>query len=80
MLVKYCDIDGGEVLYEEEVQDIAGLMAIFKKGCEFNLHFSSDNYYTGEFENSLLNIFTEESGEMKKELLLYFEIKVSGGN
>ncbi len=54
------------LLYEYECLDVAGLYkAINESG---SIHFDFEIY---EYDNSILNHYTDESGQMKQELIIY---------
>lgn len=77
MIVRFCDIDGGNVLLEQERNDIADLMAIFRTDSEFNLYYSKEQFYNGKFVSSTLSIEAskEFEGVMNDILYLYFDIR-----
>lgn len=55
-------------LYEYECLDVAGLYKAIEKS--ETLHFDSEIY---EYDNSLLNHYTDESGQIQQELLIYLK-------
>lgn len=77
MKVKFCDADGGEVLYEKEETNIQSLMSMLNTNAEINIHRSKDDYYLCDYSSHLINIDLSDEGNPKEELLVYLDVKTT---
>jgi hypothetical protein len=72
MKVFYCDIDGGNELWDEIEENVSELMSILNSNCQVNLRFGEDDYFYGKFVSCDLDIeLNQETNQMEKVLRIF---------
>ncbi|MFM9327510.1 hypothetical protein [Paenibacillus mesotrionivorans] len=76
MRVLFCDFDGGNVLFEEERNDIPSLMALFNSnGGRLMLQYDGDQYFYGSLQECCMEMLEDEDTEERYEVVKLFFAK-----
>lgn len=76
MRVMYCDFDGGNLLYEEDREDIPNLMALFgTTSGRIMLQYDGDQYFYGSLQECCVEMLEDEDTEKRYEVVKLFFAK-----